>query len=65
MDLAGTRDILSHSGTVPDNPGHLVTLVLEQTERFAEDNFGSLKEKRGICHASKCVFIVSLRLVIS
>jgi len=21
MDLAGTRDILSHSGTVPGNPG--------------------------------------------
>ena len=26
MDLAGTRDILSHSGTVPGNPGQLVTL---------------------------------------
>src|SRR6218665_1338044 len=25
MDLAGTRDILSHSGTVPGNPGHLVS----------------------------------------
>src|SRR6218665_1866536 len=27
MDLAGTRDISFHSGTVPGNPGHLVTLV--------------------------------------
>ena len=27
MDLPGTRDILSHSGTVPGNPGHLVTLM--------------------------------------
>src|SRR6218665_789865 len=27
MDLAVTRDILSHSGTVPGNPGHLVTLL--------------------------------------
>src|SRR6218665_3371187 len=26
MDLAGTRDISFHSGTVPGNPGHLVTL---------------------------------------
>src|SRR6218665_3984498 len=26
MDLTGTRDILFHSGTVPGNPGHLVTL---------------------------------------
>ena len=26
MELAGTRDILSHSGAVPGNPGHLVTL---------------------------------------
>jgi len=24
-DLAGTRDIFYHSGTVPGNPGHLVT----------------------------------------
>jgi len=28
MDLAGTRDISFHSGTVPGNPGHLVTLDL-------------------------------------
>src|SRR6218665_3360294 len=28
MDLAGTRDISFHSGTVPGNPGHLVTLSL-------------------------------------
>src|SRR6218665_1371851 len=27
MDLAGTRDISFHSGTVPGNPGHLVTLI--------------------------------------
>ena len=27
MDLAGTRDILFHSGTAPGNPEHLVTLV--------------------------------------
>ena len=27
MGLAGTRDILFHSGTVPGNPGQLVTLV--------------------------------------
>ena len=27
MDLAGTRDISFHSGTVPGNPGHLVTLL--------------------------------------
>ena len=26
MDLAGTRNISFHSGTVPGNPGHLVTL---------------------------------------
>src|SRR6218665_2417637 len=26
MDMAGTRDISFHSGTVPGNPGHLVTL---------------------------------------
>jgi len=26
MDLAGTRDILFRPGTVPGNPGHLVTL---------------------------------------
>ena len=26
MDLAGTQDISFHSGTVPGNPGHLVTL---------------------------------------
>jgi len=26
MDLAGTRDIFPHSGTVPGNPGHMVTL---------------------------------------
>jgi len=26
MDLARTRDISFHSGTVPGNPGHLVTL---------------------------------------
>jgi len=26
MDLAGKRDILFHSGTVPGNPGQLVTL---------------------------------------
>src|SRR6218665_661455 len=31
MDMAGTRDISFHSGTVPDNPGHLVTLVARQT----------------------------------
>src|SRR6218665_2234214 len=28
MDLAGTRDISFHSGSVPGNPGHLVTLPL-------------------------------------
>jgi len=27
MNLAGTRDIFSHSRTVPGNPGQLVTLV--------------------------------------
>ena len=27
MDLSGTLDIVSHSGTVPGNPGHLVTLL--------------------------------------
>jgi len=26
MDLTGTRDIFSHSGTVPGSPGQLVTL---------------------------------------
>jgi len=28
MDMAGTRDIAFHSGTVPGNPGHLVTLII-------------------------------------
>src|SRR6218665_567381 len=28
MDLAGTQDIFPHSGTVPGNPGQLVTLLV-------------------------------------
>jgi len=32
MDLAGTQDILSHSGTVPGNPGQLITLVGSASE---------------------------------
>jgi len=33
MDLAGTRDIFAHSGTVPGNPGQLVTLALARLLR--------------------------------
>ena len=31
MDLTGMRDIFSHFGTVPGNPGLLVTLALSAT----------------------------------
>src|SRR6218665_1098306 len=34
IDLAGTRDISFHSGTVPGNPGHLVTLVTMGARRI-------------------------------
>ena len=39
MDLARVRDILFHSGTVPGNPGQLVTLlgkpfVVDSLEQF-------------------------------
>jgi len=37
-DLAGTRDILSHSGTVlQDNPGHLVTLLTDSHRPMQTD----------------------------
>jgi len=38
MNLVGTRDIFSHSGAVPGNPGQLVTLLYTtQTFIFRHD----------------------------
>src|SRR6218665_461042 len=43
MNLAGTRDIFSHSGTVPGNPGQLVTLLdLRSLRRDLSSSFYSL-----------------------
>ena len=44
MDLAGTRDISFHSGTVPGNPGHLVTLHPSTVSKFRDYFSRKLKE---------------------
>ena len=50
MNLSGTRLILSHSETVPGNPGHLVTHTAVQEgllddNAFQSDNFSEIERR--------------------
>src|SRR6218665_1842239 len=46
MDLAGTRGIFTHSGTVPGNPGQLLTLLLpaSRVSHFEDKTIGDLQQ---------------------
>src|SRR6218665_1289183 len=55
MDLAGTRDISFHSGTVPGNPGHLVTLM-HRAVALSAPHLHATANIRGCCEVLSSIY---------